>query len=57
MPEYLIEYECPQCGHEWHEIWSSACDSECPECGCGDIQAADYEELSTSAEGPKVHCT
>ncbi len=21
------------CGHEWEEIWSATCDSECPECG------------------------
>jgi predicted Zn-ribbon and HTH transcriptional regulator len=50
MPEYLIAYECPKCGHEWHEVYSCACDSECPSCGCGDIQAADYELLSSDTE-------
>jgi hypothetical protein len=49
MPEYLIAYECPECGNCWKEIWSCPCDSEC-ECGCGDIQAADYELLSPSDE-------
>ena len=50
MLEYLIVYECPECGNGWEEHWSCACDSECPECGCGDIQATDYEELSSPAE-------
>ena len=55
--EYLIVYECPECGYGWEEHWSCACDSECPECGCGDIQAADYEEVLTPVEEPKGHCT
>ena len=50
MLEYLIAYECPECSYEWTEHWSCACDSECPECGCGDIQATDYEELLTPTE-------
>lgn len=50
MAEYLIRYVCPDCGHEWHEIWSCACDSECPACGLGDIQAADYHQLSPDTE-------
>jgi hypothetical protein len=50
MPEYLIRYDCPECSRSWHEIWSCACDSDC-ECGCQDIQAADYELLSSVTEG------
>jgi ribosomal protein S27AE len=43
--QLLIRYKCPNCGHRWHEIWSSACDSECGRCGTGDITALDWEEL------------
>ena len=50
MQEYVIRYECPACQHQWHEIWSCACDSECPACGLRAIQAADYEEISSTAE-------
>lgn len=44
-----ITYECT-CGHEWTEIWSCACDSECPECGTRHIQARDYEELPIGSD-------
>lgn len=39
-----IEYRCPECGHEWQEQWSSACDSECPVCGIKNITALHWEE-------------
>lgn len=39
-----IEYRCPQCGHEWNEQWSCACDSECPNCGLKNITALSWEE-------------
>jgi predicted Zn-ribbon and HTH transcriptional regulator len=39
-----IEYRCPECGHEWQEQWTSACDSECPKCGTEDITALDWNE-------------
>lgn len=43
-PLFDIEYRCPDCGHEWHEQWSSACDSECPSCGTENITALDWHE-------------
>jgi hypothetical protein len=49
VPEYLILYEC-ECGHKWHEVYSCACDSECPACGLRNIQATDYEPLSSDTE-------
>lgn len=39
-----IEYRCPQCGHDWTEQWSCACDSECPSCGLKNITALSWEE-------------
>lgn len=39
-----IEYRCTDCGHDWGEQWSCACDSECPECGATDIAAFDSSE-------------
>jgi predicted Zn-ribbon and HTH transcriptional regulator len=39
-----IEYRCPACGHEWEETYECACDSECPNCGSGDITALDWRE-------------
>jgi len=45
MSWYRIEYRCPKCGHEWEEEYSCACDSECGECGQGDIQALEWERI------------
>lgn len=39
-----IEYRCPECGYEWTEQWSCACDSECPQCGLKNITAHSWEE-------------
>jgi len=41
-----IFYECPECDHEWEEEWTSACDSECPECGTTNISPVRYEDLT-----------
>lgn len=30
---YLNTYRCDDCGEEWENEWSCACDDECPECG------------------------
>lgn len=39
-----IEYRCPECDHEWQEQWTSACDSQCPNCGLKDITALSWDE-------------
>jgi predicted Zn-ribbon and HTH transcriptional regulator len=44
-PMLLISYKCPKCQHEWQEEWTSACDSECPECETDNIEALDWEEI------------
>ncbi len=48
--EYLNRYKCPECNHKWSEVWSCACDSECPSCGMKNIQVISYEELSNVEE-------
>lgn len=34
---YINQYECPQCGYEWEDTWSCACDDDCPKCGARHI--------------------
>ena len=38
-------YICPDCEHEWDDVWDSACNDSCPECHANDIEPSDYEEL------------
>ena len=46
--DLLIDYECYQCGNEWQEVYSSACDSECHECGARHVTAVDWREWKGS---------
>jgi hypothetical protein len=48
--EFLITYK--HCGTTWHDVWSCACDSECPVCG-KDIEALDWQELTAESELPE----
>ncbi len=41
-----IEYRCPDCDHEWQEQWSSACDSQCPNCGLKNITALSWSDAA-----------
>lgn len=43
-PTLLIEYRCPCCGHEWDDTWTSAVDSDCPECDARDITPTNWRE-------------
>jgi hypothetical protein len=49
-----VRYRCPDCGHEWEERYSSACDSECDDCGAKSITALMWkdadEDWSTKQE-------
>lgn len=45
QPDLDITYLCPICEFTWHEIWTSACDSECPECATPNIIALEWEEV------------
>jgi hypothetical protein len=42
MAIYTNYYRCEDCGVEWIDEWSCACDDECPECG-KDFSPFDYE--------------
>lgn len=52
-PRYLIRYRCTNCGHKWEDIWSCACDDECPECGTT-MEALDYERLDEEDEDEPI---
>lgn len=43
-----IRYRCPECGHTWEEVYTAACDSECPNCGLRNIQSLMWKEVSDS---------
>ena len=30
---FVNYYRCTKCGETWNDLWDSACDDECPECG------------------------
>jgi len=34
---YLIRYKCPDCGEKWEDLYSCACDAQCPKCGIKNI--------------------
>lgn len=42
MPIYQIKYQ--HCGATWYDVWSCACDSECPICH-RPIEATSWDEL------------
>ncbi len=47
VPTFRLEilYDCPKCGQHWQEEYECACDSECPTCGCGDVEATSWREI------------
>lgn len=38
-------YECPDCGGEWTDVWSAACDDDCPHCGTRHVTPLRSESL------------
>jgi len=42
---YVNYYACAECGTEWDDRWSCACDDECPSCGT-DMTPYDSDEYS-----------
>lgn len=39
------DYLCPQCGCEWEDCWTCACNDRCPNCNL-ECQPKDYLDLS-----------
>lgn len=31
--QFLNHYKCPNCEHEWTDVWTAQCDDDCPSCG------------------------
>jgi predicted nucleic acid-binding Zn-ribbon protein len=52
---YLIDYTCPDCGHQWQETYECACDSECPQCGARNISAVSWAEVSAAAPSKQTY--
>jgi len=42
-------YRCPKCGAKWDDVWSCACNDECPNCNEKDIEP---ERSTTFKAGP-----
>lgn len=42
---FINHYECSECGTAWSDQWSCACNDECPQCGAGDIEPHESNEL------------
>lgn len=50
----IVSYEC-ECGEEWSDEWSCACDDECPSCGAT-IEAKGYEDISHGRAADLADC-
>ena len=55
QPLLKITYDCPQCSHTWHDLWSAACDAPCEECGARDVQASDWTEVEAVEDRSFCH--
>jgi hypothetical protein len=50
MAQFNIYYSCPECGTEWSDTHSCACNGQCPECGVKDIEPNEYEDTTTQRD-------
>lgn len=39
-------YQCADCGHEWIDEWSCACDDDCPDCGARHMSPLNSDDLT-----------
>lgn len=51
---FTLTYECPLCGHEWLDEWSSIVDNTCPDCGRRNISPKRIDD-ATECEEPGDH--
>ena len=42
---YYITYQCPDCNEFFADVWSTACEGECPHCKTKEIKPTEYEEI------------
>ncbi|MCP1674488.1 hypothetical protein J2T57_001590 [Natronocella acetinitrilica] len=47
--QYLNQYECPECQNLWDDVWDSACDDDCGECGLRHISPYESTDLPCEA--------
>lgn len=38
-------YQCPDCGEEWEDVWSSQVNDDCPCCGLREVEPYTSEEV------------
>ena len=43
---YSNHYDCSECGHEWSDTWSCACNDKCPGCGSETEPSESLEKCS-----------
>lgn len=43
--QFENRYVCPNCKTEWHDVWSSMCDDDCPKCGTRHISPIESVDL------------
>lgn len=43
--KFLNHYRCPNCEHEWEDVWTAQCDDDCPECGTRHISPYKSEDV------------
>lgn len=46
---YIVKYRCARCRTAWTQVWSCACDDECPGCGRS-IQASSWKLDGTKSQ-------
>jgi hypothetical protein len=46
---FLNHYRCSECGHEWEDEWSCACNDRCVEC---DAEIEPYQSKDLTVERP-----
>lgn len=49
MAWFIKSYQCEECGVEWTDEWSCACNDRCPECDA-EIEPYKYIDLSVKVE-------
>ena len=50
MGWFLNQYLCADCGREWEDGWSCACDDDCPHCGARHMVPCDSIDLTEIIE-------